>query len=585
MAIIYILGIIGGLYFSRNIVLLLLSISLIIFAFLHKRPYIIVITTVVTISICISSIAKMNYNEFCNLGDDNLIVGKVVREYRNNYYGEYLFKVIEINGKRVFGSKNILLYLKSKNKNIRVGSRVKLKTDFLDIDESRNYGGFNYRRYLATKQIYGITETENIEIIYVTNESIHGNVLHNIRTKIKNNLLRILPETNAHLCISLILGDREYLEDDMVENFENSSLSHLLAISGMHVSYIATMVLAVSKKIKRTNAYILVIMCIIFFSNLVGNTPSVLRASIMLIFYYISKITYRKFDSLTSLSFASIAILFINPFNIYNLGFIMSFLGTLGITLFYKILERYTNKEKNNNVNKYVKSQLNLSLSANFMLAPVVARYYNKVSVVFILSCPIASGLLSVIMPLIMIFITSSLFSSSLTRIISKLLCLSTNLLIYVSKFFSKLKFLNFIICTPSAWGILLYYTIIILFYTSIKAVRRDKKIIKKAIKDIVILYMCTSLITCFISGFSNKLTIHFIDVGQGDATLIVTNGNNKILIDGGGEEYGEDSIGKNILLPYLLDRGIKALDYIMVSHFDSDHVRWAIACNAKYIC
>ena len=70
------------------------------------------------------------------------------------------------------------------------------------------------------------------------------------------------------------------------------------------------------------------------------------------------------------------------------------------------------------------------------------------------------------------------------------------------------------------------------------------------------------------------SLKIYFIDVGQGDGTLIVTPLNNKILIDGGGSEYGSFDVGKNTLLPYLLDRGVKKLDYIIISHFDTDHVQ-----------
>ena len=75
---------------------------------------------------------------------------------------------------------------------------------------------------------------------------------------------------------------------------------------------------------------------------------------------------------------------------------------------------------------------------------------------------------------------------------------------------------------------------------------------------------------------------IYFIDVGQGDSTLIVTPNNKKILIDGGGSE-GSDYVGKDILLPYLLARKIKSIDYMMVSHFDSDHVRRTFIHNAKY--
>ena len=88
-------------------------------------------------------------------------------------------------------------------------------------------------------------------------------------------------------------------------------------------------------------------------------------------------------------------------------------------------------------------------------------------------------------------------------------------------------------------------------------------------------------LISIFINKIPSGLKIYFIDVGQGDSTLIVTPLNKTILIDGGGNE--NSNVGKNILLPYLLDRRIRKLDYVFISHFDTDHVRWNIIFNGTY--
>ena len=74
------------------------------------------------------------------------------------------------------------------------------------------------------------------------------------------------------------------------------------------------------------------------------------------------------------------------------------------------------------------------------------------------------------------------------------------------------------------------------------------------------------------LSFIPQNLKVYFIDVGQGDSTLIVTPKNKTILIDGGGSEFSDFNVGKNTLFPYILDRGFNKLDYIIVSHFDSDH-------------
>ena len=86
-----------------------------------------------------------------------------------------------------------------------------------------------------------------------------------------------------------------------------------------------------------------------------------------------------------------------------------------------------------------------------------------------------------------------------------------------------------------------------------------------------------TMFLGFIISKIPNDLKIYFIDVGQGDSTLIVTPTNKKILIDGGGSSTYD--VGKNTLIPYLLDRKIKEIDYVIISHFDQDHVRRNIKC------
>ena len=101
----------------------------------------------------------------------------------------------------------------------------------------------------------------------------------------------------------------------------------------------------------------------------------------------------------------------------------------------------------------------------------------------------------------------------------------------------------------------------------------------RKKIKNII---FATILVTIIINVIPQKLKIYFIDVGQGDSTFIVTPQNKTILIDGGGSVNSNYDVGKNTLLPYLLDRGFNSIDFIVVSHFDNDHVRRFAIYNAR---
>lgn len=131
---------------------------------------------------------------------------------------------------------------------------------------------------------------------------------------------------------------------------------------------------------------------------------------------------------------------------------------------------------------------------------------------------------------------------------------------------------------TPNIFIVFLYYLLVSIYISGFY--KKIKENFNKNRKNIII------VICLFLSAFvgfninKGKLKIYFIDVGQGDATLIVTPKNKKILIDGGGDE--QNDVGKNTLLPYLLDRNIKSLDYIIISHFDSDHCMAAMYVMEK---
>lgn len=100
----------------------------------------------------------------------------------------------------------------------------------------------------------------------------------------------------------------------------------------------------------------------------------------------------------------------------------------------------------------------------------------------------------------------------------------------------------------------------------------------KRSLMSLVLL----GVIILLVEFYPKNLKVNFIDVGQGDATFIVTPYNNTILIDGGGSESKNYNIGKNTVLPYILDKGYTKIDYIIISHFDQDHVRWIVIYYAR---
>ena len=173
------------------------------------------------------------------------------------------------------------------------------------------------------------------------------------------------------------------------------------------------------------------------------------------------------------------------------------------------------------------------------------------------------------------------------------------NIIINLSNFGSKLFANNVILITPNILEIIIYYTFLFIsiyligFYFK-KSLNPSEIRIKNLIslleyrihqnkKKFISFTLIFSIIFTSITFIPKNLKIYFIDVGQGDSTLIITPKNKKILIDGGGSDSKNFNVGEKTLLPYLLDRRIKTIDFAFISHFDTDHCQRNFVFNEKH--
>ncbi|MCI8362346.1 MAG: MBL fold metallo-hydrolase [Clostridia bacterium] len=306
---------------------------------------------------------------------------------------------------------------------------------------------------------------------------------------------------------------------------------------------------------------------------------------------------YKKTNIISSISVSILIILLINPYKILDIGMQLSYGGTIGIILLTKILEQKVKlpKRKNKIIDKFIatiKEMMIVSISANLIIFPIVAYHYNTVSLTFFISNILAGPILGLIIMLGFITIFISFISIQISKIPAIILSIFIKILILIANFSKSLPLSKIYVKTPNILTIIIYYAILAIVIYVIRCRRRaglcpirkgrrfqknflNKLKNKKTKKRIIVITLIIILIFQIIKIVPTNLKIYFIDVGQGDSTLIITPNHKNILIDGGGNETSKSyDIGKNTLLPYLLDRGITRLDYIFISHFDSDHVR-----------
>jgi len=366
----------------------------------------------------------------------------------------------------------------------------------------------------------------------------------------------------------------------------------------MHVTYVLIGISFLLKRCSNRKAKYFCIIFLLFFAQFVGSTPSILRAAIMSILAIISKLFFRKSDILNNISISCLIIIILNPYNIFNLGFQLSFLGTLGIVLFNENIMKVFNKnygfivdricsksfikkincikyklnrvKKNINILNSIKKIISVSISANILIFPVIIYQHNNISFIFLISNILVTPILGLMSCMGYITCIISLFSLKIAKIFAIIFENILNVFENIAHFSSNLSLLKITVITPNFIFIISIYFLVfyIKFYS--KSIVNKYFNITKFISSILILIIILS----FFRVRNPYLKMYFVDVGQGDSTLIITSTNKTILIDGGGSEFGNYDVGESVLVPYLLDRKIKSIDYIIFSHFDSDHCK-----------
>lgn len=633
----YIIGIIWGLYIKFNIVLLYFPIIVIYFfisrfknskikihnnklkllslkryfrylkIFLNRKVIFIILISSI-ISNTIIKIQNKNYdNLYQNEQKLTLVATIISNKEEKEFKNVYKIKVDEVIEKedifKDYENSQLLLNVdKNKDINLKYGDKIYIKAEYTKPSTKRNFGGFDYSNYLKSINVYGTLKAEKINKISENNLNIISLLSNKARLKISDNINKLMTEKYSSIFLGLILGDTKNIDETIQDSFKVSNISHVLAISGMHITYIILGVeLILKKPTGKRKTRIVTLFILIIYMFITGFSPSIVRASIMGILVIISKLIYRKNDIYTSISFSLLILLIYNPFLVTNVGLQLSYLGTIGIIVFNKnIYNFFRNIKIKNKKIKYrinrkiillvdnIKQILSVTFSAQIMILPILLYHFNMLGIYFFISNLLVSIIIGPLIIIGFICVIISFLSIEIAKFFSGIVLLGIKTLIFISEV-SNLPFSKIYIPTPKIWQIVIYYIFILFTNIIYKAFsKRNPNYTEIRVKNIfalikykfnenkrrIIKIISFFLIIVFIYNIIPKnLKIHFVDVGQGDCTFIVTTFNKTVLIDGGGSTSKEYDVGKSVVLPYILDRGFTKIDYLFISHFDQDHV------------
>ena len=460
-----------------------------------------------------------------------IISGPKESEYYNSY---------TVKGKtEKFKNKKFILYVK-KNVVFEYGDRVKLVGKFSKPEDSRNYKGFSYKNYLHTEKIYGSIKSDTIKIKSKNNTTFIFKLSNSIRNKIIEQINKILPKETGGLLIGLMLGDKNYISDELKLYFQKSSLAHILAVSGSHVSYIIlglTYIASINKMPKKSG-YIFIIFILIVFIFITNFSVSVIRACIMSIVLILSKIFYRKSDIPNTIAISILIIVIFNPYSINSVSMQLSYLGTIGViyvtSVIEKILKNILNPTRFGGLQKLIKV-VSVPIASQITIIPIMIKNFNTIYFTFLISNLIAMPLLGIsIIGGYLLIIFSFLWIWGANQI-GFFFNLILNFLIFIAKFCGNLKLSNIYVITPSTFTIIIYYIIVILVvywfqYKEMIITRRvctflrkhaEKKCLtstrlgRNIIKLLIIILLLVLIIEIPYQNYNGKLKIYFIDVGQ----------------------------------------------------------------------
>lgn len=381
-----------------------------------------------------------------------------------------------------------------------IGDVVFLKGQFTKPTGRSSPFSFDYGKYLLGKNIHYVFNDEGSHVI--------GNFysIYSIRQYMKEYISTLTPLPKKYLS-ALILGDKQYFDKQELNQFSEMGISHMFAISGLHVGFLALLLERIIPK-----KYIVVI--ISTYMVIAGFSPSIVRAGSMYILYY--SLGRYGFSSLDCLSLVFISSLIYNRYIVYDVGFQLSFLVT-----FFLLVTTPRNL-------------LEVSIVAQYATLPIIINMYNQINLVtVIINVYLVWVMSNIILP---IGFMTLLFRTE--EIYTELLIVFERLIIVSSEFNMIIEIAN------------IHPSIIMLYYFFIK-------------KKTVLLLL---LIPLFLKPVTS---VYFIDVGQGDSTLIV---DEKVyLVDTGGK-HGSDVTKRNVI-PVLRSLGISEVDYLILTHDHYDHV------------
>ena len=389
------------------------------------------------------------------------------------------------------------------------------------------------------------------------------------RRQIRDTIRDLFPEDVYAFAQALLLGDTSELDYQTDTDLKISGIRHVAAVSGLHVSILMALLSTVTFR-RKFLMIPLGLAALVLFAALAGFTPSVVRACIMSALLLLSLLFNREYDGATALSFAVLAMLLQNPMVITSVSFQLSVASVAGIFLFSEklsswILRGMDPDKMGKHLKKLVKGfalSVSVTLGATVMTAPLCAWYFGMVSLVSVITNLLVLWIISGIFYGIMAVCLLSFLWQAGASVLAGILAWPIRYVLAVAAFMADLPLAA--VYTDSIyivfWLIFVYILLVVFFF-----VRKEGTV---NLICCAVLGLCIALTASCMEVPTKRTKITLLDVGQGQCILLQSEGKT-YMVDCGGSS---DTYAADCAAGYLLSRGIRRLDGIILTHLDEDH-------------
>lgn len=402
----------------------------------------------------------------------------------------------------------------------------------------------------------------------------------NVRAHYFDRMAEVMPREDAAAIFAMLFGGYDGIRPELLEAFTVTGIVHILSVSGSHISLLAAVIawLALFLRLPRCLSVAAVILAIIVYVILAGLVPPAVRSGIMGGVAFLGLVLERERDAQYLLVLTGLLMLMISPLLFFHISFQLSLLATAGLLFLAPVLLTWMAR-----LPRVVAASLSITMGAQLATLPILAWHFNQISL---------SSLLSnlIVVPLVDLIIIMGLAGGLLAflipvlgQIVFAFDSLLLGMTFEMTRTMAALPFSSVWLPSMGVGAGLCYYAVLSVLFVPQEYRTKINEFIYRFRYYVIIV---SSFYIFFLFSWQimrpDEMEVHFIDVGQGDAALVVTPHGHAMLFDTGGTRDGTFDIGARVDVPYLMHYGVREVDYIFLSHAHEDHAAGAGAVLSR---